>query len=390
MSRTWGDQVRESVKITPRCLVFSAIGIVPRDDDWTACMDEGVSWRFRWLLMFMTVDLPALNVVDQSTAHFWTLSRSAGMRQHGEDVFPLHKSNIKVSSAKRALRQEITSGRSRKNMTKSSGPRTDPWASETSMSNEQRRATAFKLSTRDNWAESWLRARTWLQEKIQEKGKKKTRKEKENERRRNQYARVRRYKITSTLGLLVRGDPQNEGLRGLQPRALGSKLDYFHAGITSTRLHRCPSGLASLNHLRLSTKKMPFYSIIVPVVQFSGDRRFCYDNHGSFVCDSPNLFCGPSGSVRTGLTGVRSEPGHRTHLTSLLLKNKRGKAKVNNGNLCQERNRRRACNLCKLVIFRSALASCLQKPPNPVVTISTRVGPGSRLEAWEIRKITDT
>ena len=50
---------------------------------------------------------------------------------------------------------------------------------------------------------------------------------------------------------------------------------------------------------------------------FSGDRRFCYDNHGSFVYDSPNLFCGPSGSVRTGLTGVRSKPGHRTHLTSL-------------------------------------------------------------------------
>ena len=52
---------------------------------------------------------------------------------------------------------------------------------------------------------------------------------------------------------------------------------------------------------------------------FSGIRRFCHDNHGSFVFDSPNLFCGPSGSVRTGLTGVRSEPGHRTHLTSLLL-----------------------------------------------------------------------
>ena len=50
--------------------------------------------------------------------------------------------------------------------------------------------------------------------KIQEKDKRKTRKEKKNERRRNQYARVRRYKITSTLGLLVRGDPQNEGLRG--------------------------------------------------------------------------------------------------------------------------------------------------------------------------------
>ena len=70
------------------------------------------------------------------------------------------------------------------------------------------------------------------------KYKKKTRKEQKNERRRNQYARVRRYKITPTLGLLVRGDPQNKGLRGLQPRALGSKLDYFHAGITSTRLHR--------------------------------------------------------------------------------------------------------------------------------------------------------
>ena len=39
---------------------------------------------------------------------------------------------------------------------------------------------------------------------------KKTRKEKKNEQRRNQYARVRRYKITSTLGLLVRGDPQNK------------------------------------------------------------------------------------------------------------------------------------------------------------------------------------
>ena len=63
------------------------------------------------------------------------------------------------------------------------------------------------------------------------KDKKKTRQKKKNERRRNRYARVRRYKITSmhTLGLLVRGDPQNEGLRGLQPRALGSKLDYFYA-----------------------------------------------------------------------------------------------------------------------------------------------------------------
>ena len=75
---------------------------------------------------------------------------------------------------------------------------------------------------------------------------------------------------------------------------------------------RCPSGLASLHHSRLSTRSS------YQLYSFSGDRRFCYDNHRSFVYDSPNLFCGPSGSVRTGLTAVRSEPGHRTHLTSLL------------------------------------------------------------------------
>ena len=85
------------------------------------------------------------------------------------------------------------------------------------------------------------------------KYKKKTRKEKKNERRRNQYARVRRYKITSTLGLLVRGDPQNEGLRGLQPRALGSKLDYFHAEITSTRLHRIEATVTMPWRLQLSS-----------------------------------------------------------------------------------------------------------------------------------------
>ena len=77
---------------------------------------------------------------------------------------------------------------------------------------------------------------------------------------------------------------------------------------------RCPSGLASLHHSRLSTRSS------YQLYSFSGDRRFCYDNHGSFVYDSPNLFCGPSGLVRTGLTGVRSEPGPRTHLTSLLCK----------------------------------------------------------------------
>ena len=87
--------------------------------------------------------------------------------------------------------------------------------------------------------------------------------------------------------------------------------DYSDAGLSQGWV-RCPSGLASLHHSRLSTRS-PYH-----LYSFSGNRRFCYDNHGSFVYDSPNLFWGPSGSVRTGLTGVRSEPGHRTHLTSLL------------------------------------------------------------------------
>ena len=51
------------------------------------------------------------------------------------------------------------------------------------------------------------------------KDKKKTRQEEENQRRRNPYARVRRYKITFTLRLLLRDDPQDEVLRRVQPRA---------------------------------------------------------------------------------------------------------------------------------------------------------------------------
>ena len=48
-------------------------------------------------------------------------------------------------------------------------------------------------------------------------------------------------------------------------------------------------------------------------------RTGCTVFRAIVVYDSPNLFCGPSGSVRTGLTAVRSEPGHRTHLTSLII-----------------------------------------------------------------------
>ena len=102
---------------------------------------------------------------------------------------------------------------------------------------------------------------------------------------------------------------------------LGSRLGWseISTGATTSDAGLCkgwvrrPSGLASLHHTRLSTRSS------YQLYSFSGDCRFCYDNHGSFVYDSPNLFCGPSGSVRTGLTGVRSEPGHRTHLTSLIM-----------------------------------------------------------------------
>ena len=71
------------------------------------------------------------------------------------------------------------------------------------MSNEQRRATAFKPSVRSRQLSRVVITRAYLA--TRKKYKKKTRKEKKNERRRNQYARIRRYKITSTLGLLVWG-----------------------------------------------------------------------------------------------------------------------------------------------------------------------------------------
>ena len=71
-------------------------------------------------------------------------------------------------------------------------------ASETSMSNEQRRTTAFTVRSRQ--LSRVVAARAYLATK---KDKKKTRIEQKNERRKNGYARVRRYKITSTLGLLL-------------------------------------------------------------------------------------------------------------------------------------------------------------------------------------------
>ena len=73
---------------------------------------------------------------------------------------------------------------------------------------------------------------------------------------------------------------------------------------------RCPSGLASLHHSRLSTRSS------YQLYSFSGDRRFCYDNHGSFVHDSPNLFCGPSGSDRTHGSPVRTRAPDSPNLSN--------------------------------------------------------------------------
>ena len=78
---------------------------------------------------------------------------------------------------------------------------------------------------------------------------------------------------------------------------------------------RCPSGLALapaphaflLGHRTSCT----FFRAIVVFAMTTMARSFTTHL-------LPNLFCGSSGSVRTGLTGVRSEPGPRTHLTSLL------------------------------------------------------------------------
>ena len=61
------------------------------------------------------------------------------------------------------------------------------------------------------------------------KRKKKTRQEQKNKQRKSPYSHVCCWKITSTLGLLVRGHPQDEGLPVFQPCALGSKVDYFYA-----------------------------------------------------------------------------------------------------------------------------------------------------------------
>ena len=76
---------------------------------------------------------------------------------------------------------------------------------------------------------------------------------------------------------------------------------------------RFPSGLTSLQDSHLSSRS-PYQ-----LCNFPCDGRVCYDNHCSFVYDSPDLFCCPSDAVRTGLTGVRSERLF-THLTSLLSK----------------------------------------------------------------------
>ena len=108
-------------------------------------------------------------------------------------------------------------------------------------------------------------------------------------------------------------DTQSASRSGVEARVARNLngWDNSDAGLSQGWV-RCPSGLTRLHHSRLSTRS-PYR-----LYSFSSDRRVCYDNYGSFVYDSPNLFCCPLRSVRTGLTGLLSEPGPQTHLTSLL------------------------------------------------------------------------
>ena len=74
--------------------------------------------------------------------------------------------------------------------------------------------------------------------------------------------------------------------------------------------------LARNLNVRDDSDATPFHSITVPVVQFFGWPS-CLPWQ-PWPIRLPNLFGGPSGSVRTGLTGIRSEPGPQTYLTSLI------------------------------------------------------------------------
>ena len=71
----------------------------------------------------------------------------------------------------------------------------------------------------------------------------------------------------------------------------------------------------SLHHSRLSTRS-PY-----ELYSFSGNGRVCYDNHSSFVYDSPNLFCGPPDSVwnRTPVSQVRTRPPDSPNLSNVAL-----------------------------------------------------------------------
>ena len=90
-------------------------------------------------------------------------------------------------------------------------------------------------------------------------------------------------------------DSQSPSRSGVEARVAQNLngWDDFDAGLSQGWV-RCPSGLASLHHSCLSTRS-PYQ-----LYSYSGNRRVCYDNHGSFVYVSPNLYCGPFFQVRFG------------------------------------------------------------------------------------------
>ena len=113
----------------------------------------------------------------------------------------------------------------------------------------------------------------------------------------------------------VRGDTQLTICVKVWDRGLcGAKSQWLRRLRCRTQpgLSRCPSGLASLHHSRLSTQS-PYQ-----LYSFSGDRRVHFDDYGSFVYDSPNLFLWSIGfgSNRTHGNPVRTRAPDSPNLSN--------------------------------------------------------------------------
>ena len=113
-----------------------------------------------------------------------------------------------------------------------------------------------------------------------------------------------------TLGLLVRGDPQNEGLRGLQPRALGTV-----SWITSTRglLLRGYTGILKLNwHFRKCLLQRGSVPCILTSLRLCIQSRQCDDQTES----GPSLFSHKNHQCRSMLNSAlqRTQVFHKNNV----------------------------------------------------------------------------